>query len=91
MSEYGGIKWDESADDSWGYGNAPKTREEFLKRFKDLTEVLMSNKKVFAICYTQLYDVEQECNGLMTYDRKMKFDAEYFRNVLLQKAAIEEQ
>lgn len=91
VSEYGGIKWDESADDSWGYGNAPKTREEFLKRFKDLTEVLMSNKKVFAICYTQLYDVEQECNGLMTYDRKMKFDAEYFRNVLLQKAAIEEQ
>ena len=27
------------------------------------------------VCYTQLTDVEQEVNGLMTYDRKMKFDA----------------
>jgi hypothetical protein len=27
------------------------------------------------ICYTQLTDVEQEVNGLMTYDRQLKFDA----------------
>lgn len=25
-------------------------------------------------CYTQLYDVEQEVNGLYTYDREDKFD-----------------
>jgi len=25
-------------------------------------------------CYTQLTDVEQEANGLLTYDRKLKFD-----------------
>jgi hypothetical protein len=26
------------------------------------------------MCYTQLTDVEQEVNGLLTYDRKPKFD-----------------
>lgn len=29
---------------------------------------------IIGICYTQLTDVEQEINGLMTYDRKPKFD-----------------
>jgi len=33
------------------------------------------------ICYTQLTDVEQEVNGLMTYDRKMKFDAKALRDM----------
>ncbi len=27
------------------------------------------------ICYTQLTDVEQEINGLLTYDRRPKFEA----------------
>ena len=89
LSEYGGIKWDLSNDDSWGYGNAPKTEEEFLKRYKDLTETIMSNKRICAMCYTQLYDVEQERNGLMTYDRKFKFDPEYFRGINTTKAAAE--
>jgi hypothetical protein len=29
---------------------------------------------VFLICYTQLTDVEQEINGLLTYDRQPKAD-----------------
>ncbi len=38
------------------------------------------------ICYTQLTDVEQEINGLLTYDRKPKFDYAKMReiNALLQ-------
>jgi hypothetical protein len=38
------------------------------------------------ICYTQLTDVEQEINGLLTYDRKPKFDVKVIReiNSLLQ-------
>jgi len=95
LSEYGGIKWDlealkEGRDSSWGYGEAPKTEEEFLERYKNLTETIMKNKKMCALCYTQLYDVEQERNGLMTYDRKFKFDPEFFYRVNTQKAAIEE-
>ena len=33
------------------------------------------------ICYTQLTDVEQEINGLLTYDRKPKFDLKTLRDI----------
>ena len=32
-------------------------------------------------CYTQLTDVEQEVNGLLTYDRKPKCDVEEIRRI----------
>lgn len=89
-SEYGGIKWDESGDNSWGYGEAPKTKDEFIERYKGLTEALLQNDRIFGFCYTQLYDVEQERNGLYTYSRKPKFDMEVFRKINSQKAAIED-
>lgn len=90
-SEYGGIKWDIETDiESWGYGNAPKTEEEFIERYKGLTETLLNNSKILGFCYTQLYDVEQEKNGLYTYSRKPKFDMEIFRKINSQKAALED-
>jgi len=36
---------------------------------------------IIGVCYTQLTDVEQEINGLMTYDRKMKFDAKILKEI----------
>lgn len=45
---------------------------------------------MFGLCYTQLTDVEQEQNGLYTYDRKPNFDSEWFKSVLSRKAAIED-
>jgi len=90
MSEYGGIYWNEDDKDGWGYGNNPKTREEFSERYKGLTDVLLENEFMLGFCYTQLYDVEQEKNGLMTYDRKFKFDPEIIRAINMKKAKIEE-
>ena len=92
ISEYGGIKWDVEGvnKDSWGYGDGPRTEEEFLARYKGLTDVLLDNPKMFGFCYTQLYDVEQEMNGLYTYSRKPKFDMEIIRRINSRKAAIEE-
>ena len=92
ISEYGGIKWDinSNLDNAWGYGNAPQSEEEFLTRFKGLTEALMFNHFITGICYTQLTDIEQETNGLYTYDRQAKFDVDYFKKILSQKASCEE-
>lgn len=73
VSEYGGIRWNPKSDEGWGYGNAPKTEEEFVKRYISLTDTLLTNPRIFALCYTQLYDVEQEVNGLYYYDRTPKF------------------
>ncbi len=88
VSEYGGILW--SDKEGWGYGNAPKTEEEFLERFKGLAAVLLDHPKIFGLCYTQLTDVEQEQNGLYTYDRKPKFDPKLINPMLSRKAAIED-
>ena len=89
VSEYGGIGW--SVDDSgWSYGQGPKTEEEFKARFKALTDTLLDNPYIFGMCYTQLTNVEQEQNGLYTYDRRAKFDPAWVASVVGRKAAIEE-
>ncbi|MBN1422569.1 MAG: beta-galactosidase [Planctomycetes bacterium] len=88
VSEFGGTWW-APGQPGWGYGNAPKTEEEFLKRFRGLVEALLFHPKMFGFCYTQLYDIEQEVNGLATYDRKPKFDPAKIRAILSQPAAIE--
>lgn len=85
VSEYGGILW--SDKQGWGYGEGPKTEDEFLSRLKGLTDVLLDNPAIFALCYTQLTDVEQEQNGLYTYDRKPKFPPEVISPIFSRKAA----
>lgn len=90
ISEYGGIRWPDDTVEGWGYGNAPATPEEFFARYKGLTEALLNNPEIFGFCYTQLYDVEQEVNGLYTYGRVQKFDISLIRKINQQKAAIED-
>lgn len=86
FDEYGGIKWTNEEDMkqaannhgvSWGYGNSPRSLEEFYTRLEALTDVLLSlSDYICGYCYTQLTDVEQEQNGLYYYDRSEKFDME---------------
>lgn len=89
VSEYGGARWAPDDGEGWGYGNSPRSGEEFVARYKGLTDALLDNENIMGFCYTQLYDVEQEKNGLMTYDRKFKFDPGIFRKINERKAAIE--
>ncbi len=96
VSEYGGIRWTpemlDAANDQekvWGYGEAPRSEEEFLARYKGLTDALLDNPDHFAFCYTQLTDVEQEQNGLYTYDRKPKFDPAIIHAINSRTAACE--
>ena len=89
VSEYGGIRWTDNQD-GWGYGNAPKTEEEFLTRLKGLTDVMLDDDRIFAFCYTQLTDVEQEQNGLYTYERQPKFDPAVVHAIFARKAKIED-
>ncbi|MBE6598564.1 MAG: beta-galactosidase [Ruminococcaceae bacterium] len=89
VSEYGGIRWSDD-EKGWGYGNAPQSEEEFLTRLKGLTDVLLDNPYIFAFCYTQLTDIEQEQNGLYSYDRKAKFPPEVIAPIFSKKAAVED-
>lgn len=56
------------------YGTAGSA-EELLEKYRNLMQGLAALPFVSGFCYTQLTDVEQELNGLLTYDRKPKLDA----------------
>jgi len=89
VSEFGGIGW--AIGEGWGYGNSPKTIEEFYERFKGLVDANLDNPNFFGYCYTQLTDVEQERNGIYTYSREAKFDLNKLSSAQKRKAAYETQ
>jgi hypothetical protein len=87
VSEFGGIGW--ATKGGWGYGNGPKTLEEFYDRYGGLVSALLDNPNLFGFCYTQLTDVEQEHNGLYYYDRQPKFDLQRLHDITARPAAYE--
>ncbi len=58
---------------NWGYGDLPKTEEEYKERYATSIKMLneLRGKGIAAGVYTQTTDVEGEINGLLTYDRKV--------------------
>ena len=94
LSEYGGIAWPmpghEPPRKTYGYGTA-KSREELTARYKKMqlgTVLPQLQKGLSALVYTQLTDVEDEVNGLFTYDRTaIKPDANAVRSVNAALAA----
>ena len=53
-----------------------RTPEELLEKYGDLMQGLSELWFVSGFCYTQLTDIEQEINGLLTYDRRPKIAPE---------------
>jgi beta-galactosidase/beta-glucuronidase len=79
ITEFGGIAF--SGDEQgWGYSTVADA-DEFLERYGSLVEALLRCGPVQGFCYTQLTDVEQEINGLLTYDRKPKVDPARVREI----------
>ena len=91
VSEFGGICFTQKDDASevgtvnegavesevaWGYGKGEQSADAFLARYERLADILMDCRKLSGFCYTQLYDVEQEENGLYYYDRHDKLSEE---------------
>ena len=94
IDEFGGIGWNPKRDiaaegndpsESWGYGNAPRTLEEFYTRLEEQVQAVVSLKHMCGFCYTQLTDVEQEQNGIYYYDRTKKFDMARIRKAFTQE------
>lgn len=77
LTEFGGIAWPcpghITSEKAYGYGTA-KTQEALAKRYEKLVKksVLPQIKRgLSAIIYTQVSDVEDEINGVLTYDREV--------------------
>lgn len=80
ITECGGIGFATDQASDWSYLNV-SSDSDFLSAYRRLISALYSSKDVQGFCYTQLTDVEQEVNGLLTYDRKPKFDLEKLREI----------
>ncbi len=97
VDEYGGTHWTKEFSDEvkhpgdrvWQVGKG-KTSVEMENLIQELTQVLLKNPNISGFCYTQLTDVEQEVNGLYTYDREVKYNSERLKKIFSSPAAIEQ-
>jgi hypothetical protein len=71
------------------YGSV-QTSEELLAKYRDLMEGISSLRFVAGFCYTQLTDIEQEINGLLTYDRRPKISPEQLAEIHKGLFALDE-
>ncbi len=80
LTEFGGIAYDVSGESGWGYTSV-ETEQDFLQEYQRIMEAVCRSKALWGYCYTQLTDVEQEINGLLTYDRRPKCDPAGIREI----------
>ena len=58
-----------------------KSKEDFIRRFDDVTTAIKELPYVCGYCYTQVTDVQQEVNGLMDEERNFKVEPEIIREI----------
>jgi beta-galactosidase/beta-glucuronidase len=85
VTEFGGIAFATADSESWGYRTVSDA-EGLLERYGALVFALLGSEVVQGFCYTQLTDVEQEINGLLTYDRRPKADLSCIREITTARA-----
>ncbi|WP_020617870.1 glycoside hydrolase family 2 protein [Paenibacillus daejeonensis] len=81
ISEFGGIAF--QSDKGWGYGEQVASVEAFMERFASLKRAIRSIDYIVGYCYTQVTDVQQEINGLLTEGREPKVPLEQVRSINL--------
>lgn len=80
VTEFGGISFKRSDWEGWGYSAATNERD-FVDRLNAVFHPIYHSNAVQGYCYTQLTDVEQEINGLLTYDRQPKVPLEIIKRI----------
>jgi beta-galactosidase/beta-glucuronidase len=83
ISEFGGIALS-GKETGWGYGEKANGKEEFLKRFDEITTAIKKISAICGYCYTQVTDVHHELNGIMDMDHVFKIDPEKLREINLR-------
>lgn len=81
LTEFGGIAFDQHTTAGWGYTRAVNPKE-FADRLLAVFRPLNTSPILRGYCYTQFTDVEQEVNGLLTFDRKPKLPLKLIRSIV---------
>lgn len=80
LTEFGGIGFKIGDESGWGYTSV-NNEKNFIEDYERIMKAVYSSNILFGYCYTQLTDVEQEINGLLTYDRKPKCEIEKIKEI----------
>lgn len=80
LTEFGGISLVNSVEKAWGYTQVNET-DTFVAEYRRILEAIGRSHALYGFCYTQLTDVEQETNGLLTYNRQYKVNPEIIREI----------
>ena len=80
LTEFGGVSYKAGETAGWGYTTA-QSPEHLLADLARIWDAIAASESLHGYCYTQLTDVEQEINGLLTYDRKPKCDLAKIREL----------
>lgn len=73
FTEFGGIALSDDSNATWGYSRATSSTD-LAQRYAKLLSAVRGVKMFGGFCYTQFTDTYQEANGLVTMDRRPKFD-----------------
>lgn len=80
LTEFGGIGFKVGEENGWGYTSV-KNEVEFIADYRRVMEAVYASKGLHGYCYTQLTDVEQEINGILSYDREPKCELKKIREI----------
>lgn len=82
VTEFGGVKYAPESDlaRSWGYCEENDLGA-YTKKYAELTRAILDSPLIQGYCYTQLTDVENEENGLLTYHRNVKIPLDTIRKI----------
>ena len=82
VTEFGGVKYAPESDlaRSWGYCEENDLGA-YTKKYAELTQAILDSPLIQGYCYTQLTDVENEENGLLTYHRNVKIPLDTIRKI----------
>jgi len=80
ITEFGGISYQKDSQAGWGYSNA-QNDDDLINRYYDVVSALLESPVIQGFCYTQITDVEQEINGLLTYHRQPKVDVRVIKAI----------
>lgn len=98
VTEYGGIAFSGKGIQgemggmaTWGYHGKVADEDAFFQRFQEVTDAIRELPYCQGYCYTQLTDVMQEINGLLSPDRQPKVDVERFRRLNINPEGLTNQ
>jgi beta-galactosidase/beta-glucuronidase len=86
-TEFGGVNIASASDsekkeeEGWGYTTASNA-EDLLSRVEKLVSAVVDGGHCSGFVWTQLTDIEQETNGLYSFNRKEKLDAKEVKNII---------